>query len=834
VSRFDEVERLFHDVRGLDADARVARLDEACANDAELRREVEELLLHSEGAALDEPALGRGFLKTGSAERPERIGPYTILDTIGRGGMGIVYRAEQEHPKRQVALKVIRTLLVDDRLVRRFEREAELLGRLRHPGIARVYEAGLVDETPFIAMELIDGQPLTEFVATAKPDVPARLRLFASICDAVEHAHKNGVIHRDLKPSNILVEVGGAGPQPRIVDFGVARATDADLSGGTLWTSAGELVGTIEYMSPEQAAGDPLQLDTQSDVYSLGVILYELLSGALPYDVRDRTIHEAARIVREQEARPIGQLDAMFRGDLSTIVGKALEKEKSQRYLSASALGEDVRRFLDDEPIAAHPPSTTYQLRKFARRHRALVTLTGAVLIALVIGLFTTLTQWLQTREQQQLAERRYDDVRELAHFLIFDIDEAMRNVSGTLPARKLLVEAGVEYLDKLAAEVGDDPALLNSLIGAYSAIGDIQGAPTLPNVGDIEGAKRSYEQALILIDRLMPLHDQPGELQRSRSLTLMRLGDVLLWRGEVEDALSAYRDAEQLVFSWPDATTLEQVQVIERIGDALLEQGELDQALQHYLNAERQTKLAAEQSPLEWGTGRAHAAQLLSLGAVYEQLGRADEALDQYRRFLEFAEPAARRESGNAVAQRDLIVGAGRLGDLLAALGRHEEALQHHAAAVSAGEALVAADPGNAQALMTLSGSCNKLGELLLAAARRDEARQLFDRYLGLAEELVALDANDSNYQRRYGVALYKQSELDRSNARDESLTTEERLSHWTSARGWLQRATDVFVAMGANGLLQPSDAGVPDELRGELADCDANIELLADAGAP
>ncbi len=830
MSRFEDVERLFHEVRGLDPAAQTTRLDEACAHDPDLRREVEELLQHAQHDMLDEPALGSSFRLAGASGQPERIGPYAIVDTLGHGGMGIVYRAEQDHPKREVALKVMRWRLADERLLRRFEREAELLGRLRHPGIARVYEAGLYDGVPFIAMELVNGQSLNEFVAAARLDVPGRLRLFAAICDAVEHAHRHGVIHRDLKPSNILVESTDAGPQPRIVDFGVARATDANLQGDTLRTNAGELVGTIEYMSPEQASGNPLALDPRSDVYSLGVILFEMLSGEFPYDLAGQTVHESSRIIREQDARPLGQLDVLFQGDLSTLAGKALEKEKARRYASARALADDVRRFLGDEPIAAHPPSTIYQLRKFTRRHRTLVTLAAAVLVTLAIGFGTTLWQWMEAREQQQLAEQRFDDVRELAHILIFDIEAAMRNVPGTLPAREMLVESGVEYLDKLAADAGDDPVLLDDLIGAYAAIGDIQGAPNLPNLGDMEGAKRSYEQALVLIDRLMSLPPPSSSLQRSRSLTLMRLGDVLLWRGQLDEALATYREAEQLVFSCADATVDEKVRSVERIADTLVEQGQLEQALQHYLRTEEMTRAETERRPGEWEPGRAHAVQLLELGSVYVSLGRTDEALDHYQRFLSFAQPAA--QHANAVAQRDLMVGAGRFGELLVELGRTDEALEKHRLAVTAGEALVAADPQNAQAHMTLSGACNKLGELYLATSRPEQARRCFDRYLGLAEELVTLDETNGAYQRRLGVALYKQGEWERTRVTNQALPDADRLAGWRSTRTWLKRSLDVFVSMEARGFLLPADAGVPDELRGELGECDTAIESLAGAG--
>ena len=329
---------------------------------------------------------------------------FTVIEEIGRGGMGVVYRARQHQPKRTVALKVTRAALASASARRRFELEAELLARLEHPGIARIYASGIdpASGQPFFAMELVEGRPLLEHADEAGLSVRERLGLVARICDAVEHAHQKGIVHRDLKPSNILVDRSGA---PRVLDFGVARATDSDVSVTTLNTDVGALIGTIPYMSPEQAAGDPSDIDTRSDVYALGVVAYRLLTGRLPYDIEHKLVHEAVRVIREDDPTPLSSIDRTLRGDVQTIVAKALAKEKPRRYQSASALADDLRRHLDDLPIAARPPSAAYQIGKFARRNRALVAGVAATFLVLAAGVAVSSVGWGRAIAGQRDAE---------------------------------------------------------------------------------------------------------------------------------------------------------------------------------------------------------------------------------------------------------------------------------------------------------------------------------------------------------------------------------------------------------------------------------------------
>ena len=317
---------------------------------------------------------------------PASIGRYRVLRLLGEGGMGAVYEAEQDQPRRLVALKVIKAAWASPEMLRRFEQESQALGRLHHPGIAQIYEAGSADAgfgvQPFFAMELIHGKPLVEYANEHKLTTRQRLELMIQVCDAVEHAHQRGIIHRDLKPGNILVDETG---QPKILDFGLARATDSDAQ-ATRQTDIGQLLGTLAYMSPEQVLADPYALDTRTDVYALGVILYELLAGKMPY-MLSKMLHEAVRTIQEMDPAPLSSVSRIYRGDIETIVAKALEKDKNRRYASATGLAADIRRYLHDEPIVARPASTAYQLQKFARRNKALVAGVGAVFVVLVLGI---------------------------------------------------------------------------------------------------------------------------------------------------------------------------------------------------------------------------------------------------------------------------------------------------------------------------------------------------------------------------------------------------------------------------------------------------------------
>ncbi len=362
-----------------------------CGDDQPLRKEVERLLA---GEAKVERYLSVSTRSAFPASTespmspPRQIGRYTILEPLGVGGAGRVYRARQDRPARDVAIKLLRADSMSERQLKRFEFEAEILGHLQHDGVAKIYEAGVAETStgrrPYFAMELVEGADLATYAATHDLTTTDRLRLVAEVCDAVHHAHQKGVVHRDLKPKNIMVGVNG---RPKVLDFGVARATDADLRTVTIQTDEGQIVGTVGYMSPEQAAGDSEDVDTRADVYALGVVLYELLTGVLPHPTDKTPLPETLRRIREVDPRRPSAHRRALQGDIETIVLTALAKERHRRYDSAASMAADIRRFLRDEPISARSPTVMYQFVKFARRNRGMTVASGVAVVALIAGI---------------------------------------------------------------------------------------------------------------------------------------------------------------------------------------------------------------------------------------------------------------------------------------------------------------------------------------------------------------------------------------------------------------------------------------------------------------
>jgi tetratricopeptide (TPR) repeat protein/predicted Ser/Thr protein kinase len=354
------------------------------------------------------------------------VGGYKIIREIGHGGMGVVYEAEQQNPRRRVALKVLRGLVADEHQVKLFRREIQVLARLRHPGIATIYEAGCTtDGQHFFTMELVSGVPLTEYIRGPRRSAAEQLQLFLALCDAVAYAHQQGVIHRDLKPSNIMVDADG---RVRVLDFGLARITGADVSLTQTAAPPGQIVGTLRYMSPGQARGDPAEIDERSDVYALGVILYELLTGQPPYDLDRVPAHEAVRIICEQPPRRPSTANPKLRGDLDTILFAALAKESGRRYPSVAAFAADIQRYLRAEPVLAHPPSGLYVLRRKLAKHRAAVVAVGALAALGLLGLGGALWQHA----------RALADARAAAVELEFHAEDGRANIA--LPAAVALV----------------------------------------------------------------------------------------------------------------------------------------------------------------------------------------------------------------------------------------------------------------------------------------------------------------------------------------------------------------------------------------------------------
>lgn len=464
-----------------------ALIESSCAGEPELRAELESLLERDRskrGVLSDDDVVAGIRVQCDNPPEPpmpQHIGRYSIKKLLGAGGMGVVWLATQENPRRDVAVKVVRPGLMNRELQRRFELEAAVLGRLQHPGIAQIYEAGMFDDSagarPYFAMEHVSGIPLLEYLHQRTPDRRQCLELFASICDAVHHAHQKGIVHRDLKPGNILVSSDGT---PKILDFGVARAIDSDLQTTTMQTGIGQLVGTLHYMSPEQVHGDARAVDIRSDVYALGVILYQMLTGRLPYELADRAIATAARVIAETEPTPPSAINRTLRGDLNTIVLKALEKDPALRYQSASDVAADVRRHLHDQPIVARPASAYYHFRKFARRNKGLVAGFALTLLALVAGIVGTGAGLMQAQDQRDQAQRQSRIAEAVNQFLNHDLlanADPYRRGGNDVKFRDILDEAA-DAVDSRFLDEPEIEASIRSTIGqAYFGMGDYPAA---------------------------------------------------------------------------------------------------------------------------------------------------------------------------------------------------------------------------------------------------------------------------------------------------------------------------------------------------------------------
>ncbi|MBN2446552.1 MAG: tetratricopeptide repeat protein [Phycisphaerae bacterium] len=658
--RYARLKEVFAAACALETQRRSAYLDEACAGDEELRCEVEDLLVHDAqslsmlsdsrvGEAVKLP-LGEVWETRSSAgghepapdtERfPAQIGQYRIIGRIGAGGMGTVFEAEQQIPRRTIALKVIRHGVSSPMMLRRFELEAHVLGRLQHPGIAQIYEAGTarietahgeVVEQPFFAMEYIRGQTLTDAIANRDLDLRQRLLLFGKVCDAVHHAHQKGVIHRDLKPSNILVDESG---QPKILDFGVARVTDSAAQLATMQTGVGQIIGTVQYMSPEQVSGDPRDLDLRSDVYALGVILFQLLTGRPPQDLSQMSIPRAARAITDLDAPLLGTLNRDYRGDLETIVAKALERDRTQRYQSASELAADVRHYLRDEPIEARPASTVYQLRKFARRHRALVAGATAAVLALAVGAVVSTWQAVRATRAERLAQSRFVDAEEARvaeqeqrRLAETKADEARRAaiqaeavsdflcdmLASSDPSYAVGKEITVrEVLDETARDIDAgslrgqpelEASVHHTLGFTYRALGEYDAAEThlrtalriredlygdehadvatsMNNLATLLLARGEYAEAEMLCRRSLEIRRKLfGDDSAHVGVSLNNLGLILQATGDYAGAERSYRDALRIERALGTDAYQEVATTLSNIAAVLQAQGDLDQA---------------------------------------------------------------------------------------------------------------------------------------------------------------------------------------------------------------------------------------------------------------
>lgn len=714
--RHERLRAVFEAIFRLPAEDRSPVLDRECGEDQALRAEVEKLLAHAcRNDVLDDDVLARGEqfgnLMGGSAQDatqgPLSVGSvdgFRLIRMLGQGGMGAVWEAEQDRPRRRVALKVIRSAFLTEAMRRRFDREAEALGRLKHPGIAQIYAVGLGDtgssSIPYIAMELVEGEPITSYARRLKLPTRDRLRLGADLCDAVEHAHQRGVIHRDLKPANMLVDGTG---QPKILDFGVARMTESDLLVTTMQTEFGQILGTAAYMSPEQASGDPAELDTRSDVYSLGVVIYELLCGRLPVLIDRMPLPDAIRTIREAEPTRIGSINTSFRGDIDTILAKALEHDKSRRYQSASEFGADIRRFLKNEPIVARPPSTAYQLRKFARRNRMLVGGVSAVLVTLAAGLVATTIALsyeasARARAEQETgrAEKSLDRAEASSRFL-----------------QQVLLGLGPDRTEGL------DTELLSLMLDrAESSLAEVVSHPEvqaemLAIIGRVHHSIFNFDRAAELLKASDELYASLGpEFDGARDDARLILADSLMKAGKTDQAASMLVAAVDRYALLGDTQMC--AQATRQLAELRMDAGQWNEALDLI---ERAIALSEGGPDVELGR-----VEMLH-GAILRRLERLDEARKAYQHSL------ALFRGLDAKLETAIVLNS--LGVLARDEGRLEDAERLYREAI---ELRIALDPRPNPSVAVL---LSNLGRLLTSLERPDEAAAVLEQSVEMHKQV-------------------------------------------------------------------------------------------------
>ena len=707
--RYQRLRKVFDEALRVEASALDAYLDRVCGDDVELRGQVKRLLAAHSGARsfLDHPP---EFIMAPNEPSfaGRRLGPYELVREIGRGGMGAVYLANRVDGqfRQEVAIKIVPASMAGADAAQRFRQEQQILASLDDPHIAHLLDAGTTtDGAPYVVMEYVRGAAIDEYCDQQQLSIPDRLKLFATVCDAVQYAHRNLVVHRDLKPSNILVTGDGT---VKLLDFGIAKLLD-DSELGRVLTQTGVHPMTPEYSSPEQVSGE--RVTTATDVYALGLLLYELLTGQRAQALKTSSLDEIVRIVcksepdrpsvavgrhetsnapltseRHEDAttvpalgveRPRPRKDAAWvsarrgltperlrkqlAGELDHIVLAALRKEPERRYGSAAALAEDVRGYLAGRPVAAHGEAWTYRAQKFLRRNAAAVTAVAGAFLILAAGLAATLWQAREADRarrdadaQRSQAERRFDDVRRLATSFVFDFHDAIVNLVGATPARQLVVSKGVEYLDGLAKDAAQDQSLQRDLAEAYERVSDIQGSLYASNVGDVRAGLESMKKAIALRGALAKQTgvQSPDALALGRSL--LRLGDAYQVSGRATEALVLYRqvvETGEAALRGGADTPLVRLSVAQgshRLCAGLIAIGDSGGALE---NCQKSTKaydavLAAQPSTA------ALREQVAGLNLAYANAlrltGRGEEALAAVRKGADDLERLAQEDTSN------------------------------------------------------------------------------------------------------------------------------------------------------------------------------------------
>ena len=834
--RWEWVKRLLDEAILLSPAERSSYLELACGSDHDLLNEVKSLLAAHEQAGtefLKSPAVDlRTQVPAAMTPREgRRIGVYQILEKIGRGGMGEVYRAVRADGQytKEVAIKLVRGGF-DSRLVQeRFLNERQILASLDHPNIARLLDGGATDEgVPYLVMELIEGKPIDQYCDAQKLSVTERLRLFQQVCAAVQYAHQRLVIHRDIKPSNVMVTEDGV---PKLLDFGIAKIVNPVNDAQTTLT----LSMTPEYASPEQIRGEPIT--TATDVYSLGVVLYQLMTGRSPYPADTRTPHRLAQAVCETEpGRPStvvvkaallvkgqktdaerfsgtregtpAKLQRRLAGDMDDILLMALRKEPARRYGSVDQFAEDIRRHLAGLPVAASKGSWRYKAQKFLQRNRLGITAAAIVTLAVVGGVGATVREARIAAANGRRAEARFNDVRVLANSLIFEVDDAIANLPGSTPARKLLVDKAVKYLDTLSKEANGDPALQREMAGAYQKLADVQGNPYRANLGDSAAAMENYRKALAIRQTLAAANPGNKDDQIALAYTSNWMGAlILVTSGNLEEGLAYSQNAlkimEPLAKANPDDIQVlsEVQQEHEVIGDiqggngSSANLGDVGAALENHRQAistaerilrarpndiatrrklgiyyrkvgddlvklgDRTGAIESDGRALEiynaLSSGSVNTNYMRTISSFYQQMGNVQmmngdspAALKTYRTSIDIAEKLATDDPTNALAKLDLGLGYSLLGNATAHAGRQQDGLALLQRSVDLLNNVVEHDPKLSFARRIQALAYQLRGQILFTSGKLDAALTDYKKAASILEAIVASDAADVQTQ--------------------------------------------------------------------------------------
>ncbi len=798
-------------------------LDEACAGDAELRREIDSLLAANNqatrgflaGQAIDQVG---DLLELGSDTlQGRRIGPYQVLEEIGHGGMGTVYRAVRadDQYQKQVAIKVVRSGLGDRLAIQRFKAERQILANLDHANIARLLDGGATEDgRPYVVMEYIEGLPIDEYADSRSLNLRARLKLFRTVCSAVAFAHQRLVIHRDIKPANILVTESG---DPKLLDFGIAKILD-DQQGEGEATVTLVRVMTPEYASPEQVRGEPVT--TATDVYSLGVVLYGLLTGRRPYRVSSKTPHDMAQAVLETEPEKPSIQNRRLRGDLDNIVLKALRKEPERRYASVEQFSGDIGKHLDGLPVSARPDTLAYRGSKFVRRHKWAAIAAGLAVLALVGGMAATLREAYIAQRERGIAEQRFNDTRQLANSLLFEVYDAIENLPGATPARKVLVDRALQYLDKLSKESKGDLssasnlALERELAAAYERVGDVQGGFRASNLGDTAGFIASYQKALAIREAV--LRSEPGNVQAERELlrTHGRLSDALLAAGDLKGSVNQLKQllpiAEKLAAGDPNNLTNRRNLALAYLdyGWKRAPLGDSKGSLEDCRRAAGMLEAVSTADPSNKLTKRVLA---LAYGRVGELLsmyeGQHAESLAMHQKALAIEGELLRQDPRNTDLGRLDAWDTMRTGEEILAGGDVDQAIEKYRDALSHFRALSDADPKSVQFHSDLAAVLARIGAAHLAQAKAAEARAELSRSLAELDYFAAAQALDID---ALEVKAQDQFRMGQAYA----LTKQ-----WTQAAVWFERSIPTLKQASQRGGLRGESASMLKEAPEELA---------------